>query len=389
MKDFAGPILLTASHLMRFVGCQEAMALDLQHLHGDGPLPHDPGEEAQILRDRGDAHEAAYLARLKVEGRHVVEIPRGPISQAAAATRELLAKGPEIVFQGALQGGLWGGFADFLERVEKPSALGSFSYEVADTKLKRTATPKHVLQLVVYSDLLARIQGIEPEFGHVQLGNGTRASLRLTQFAAYSRRARARLEAFVTQPWPTRPVPCPDCDLCHWSIRCEDAWLEEDSLFNVAGITRSQVAKLEAQGIRTMAELASLDRKITKLPEITQVKITTQARLQLARKAGGEPTYVLRPPEPGRGFDLLPEPRRGDLFYDIEGDPYYEGGLEYLHGLWFDAGFKAFWAHSHEEEKEALGALLAFFEDRLKTYPEAHIYHYAPYEVTVLISTRN
>lgn len=44
-----------------------------------------------------------------------------------------------------------------MERVERPSALGPFSYEVADAKLKRRPYPKHILQLVLYSDLLAEI----------------------------------------------------------------------------------------------------------------------------------------------------------------------------------------------------------------------------------------
>ena len=62
----------------------------------------------------------------------------------------------------------------------------------------------------------------------------------------------------------------------------------------------------------------------------------------------------MRAPEPGKGFDLLPEPQPGDLFYDIEGDPHYEGGLEYLHGVWFDGQFRAFWAHDHAAEAQAL-----------------------------------
>ncbi len=38
-------------------------------------------------------------------------------------------------------------YADFLERVARPSKLGDFSYEVVDTKLKRSPDPKHLLQL--------------------------------------------------------------------------------------------------------------------------------------------------------------------------------------------------------------------------------------------------
>ena len=77
---------------------------------------------------------------------------------------------PEMVFQGAFLSDNWGGWSDFLERVETlPSALGMFSYEVADTKLKRCPHPKHVLQLIRYLDLLvdvniARSGNFSPRF---------------------------------------------------------------------------------------------------------------------------------------------------------------------------------------------------------------------------------
>src|SRR3546814_13629550 len=75
--------------------------------------------------------------------------------------------------------------------------------------------------------------------------------------------------------------------------------------------------------------------------EAAAEKLVGQAILQHARKTG-EPAFELRPAQPGKGFELLPRPQAGDLFYDIEGDPHYEGGLEYLHGVWADDSFHAF-----------------------------------------------
>lgn len=383
MREFGRTILFSASDLMRFMGCAHATMLDLMHLRGDGPEPGEDSEDAALLQKQGDAHEMAHLARLQGSGRSVVEIPRGDLISDAEATREALTTGAEVVFQGAFLSGNWGGWSDFLERVERPSALGPFSYEVADTKLKRRPHPKHVLQLVLYSDLLAEVQGAAPEFAHVELGSGERATLRLTDYAHYARGARARLEAFVADPSPTRPVPCADCALCRWADHCAGVWVAKDSLFNVAGIGRRQVKKLEAAGITTMEALSRLDYPIRGMAETTRARLVTQARLQHARKTG-EPAYELRAPEPGKGFDLLPEPTLGDIFYDIEGDPHYEGGLEYLHGVWCDGDFHAFWAHDHETEAQALSELLTFFRERLDAHPDARIYHYAPYEITAL-----
>jgi len=383
MRDLDGRIFLSATDLMRFMGCPHATTLDLAHMRGTGPQPGENTEDAALLQKQGDAHEAAHLEHLKEAGRTVMEIERGKLGENAEATRAALAAGPDVVFQGAFLSGNWGGWSDFLERVEAPSALGAFSYEVADTKLKRRADPKHVLQLVLYSDMLAEIQGVAPEFAHVELGDGTRVTLRLADYSAYARMALQRLEDFVADPQPTRPMPCADCGLCRWADHCESVWQAEDSLFNVANISRGQVKKLEAAGVDTLEALSKLDHPIRGMAENTQSRLVTQARLQHARKTG-EPDYELRAPQPSKGFDLLPEPQPGDLFYDIEGDPHYEGGLEYLHGIWFDGQFQTFWAHDHDAEARALSDLLAFFRARIAAYPNARIYHYAPYEITAL-----
>ena len=173
-------VRLSASDLMRFAGCAHATTLDLAWMRGEGAAPAGDSEDAELLQRHGDAHEARHLARLRAAGRSVVEIVKqGSLAQGVAATRAALERGAEVVFQGALAGGMWGGWSDFLERVERPSALGTWSYEVADTKLKRKPHPKHVLQLALYSDLLAEVQGVAPEHAHVELGNGTRATIRL------------------------------------------------------------------------------------------------------------------------------------------------------------------------------------------------------------------
>lgn len=73
----------------------------------------------------------------------------------------------------------------------------------------------------------------------------------------------------------------------------------------------------------------------------------------------------------------------------MEGDPYALGGsgLEYLFGaVTTDGGqrFTPFWAHSRAEEKRAFERFVDFTMERLAAHPGAHVYHYAPYEVTAL-----
>ncbi|PSL16048.1 TM0106 family RecB-like putative nuclease [Shimia abyssi] len=390
MKRDQGTIRLSASDLMRFMACGHASALDLLRLQGRGSDPVEDSADAQLVQQQGDDHEAAFLQDLHEQGRSIIEVETDgvPFDQAVSATLAAMQAGPEVVFQGALEGGMWGGYSDFLERVEVPSNLGDFSYEVTDTKLKRKPAPGHVLQLVLYSDLLAEVQGVMPEHAHVQLGNGERFTFRLSEYAAYARAARKRLEAFVAEPEDTKPVPCKTCGLCRWREHCGQIWLDEDSLFQVAGISRTQVKRFEDDGVLTMAALATLDRKVPRIAGATQDRLVVQARLQTVRKAGGPPVAELRPKAEGKGFDLMPRPEAGDLFYDIEGDPFYrEGGadgLEYLHGVWDGAGFTALWAHDHAAEKQSLIQLFSLFSTRIATYPQTRIYHYAPYEITAL-----
>ncbi|WP_349814859.1 hypothetical protein [Curtobacterium sp. MCJR17_043] len=62
-------------------------------------------------------------------------------------------------------------------------------------------------------------------------------------------------------------------------------------------------------------------------------------------------------------------------------------GLDYLFGLVDDqADFRAFWAHTIRDERQALLDFLAFIAERRERYPDMHIYHYAAYERTHLLS---
>ncbi len=383
-----GFLKLYATDLQRFSVCRHATHLDLRKARGEDLEAMSDSEDSKLLRQLGNDHEKQYLQSLIDSGKTVVTIDRGP--DAFQKTIEALKSGIDVVYQGALQGEKWRGYVDFLERIDIPSDLGNYSYEVVDTKLKRVPSPKHILQLVVYSDLLAQAQGRQPEYAHLQLGQGDRSTHRLAECADYVRGLRDRLSDFVGAPDETVPRRCSDCDICRWRERCNQQWADEDSLYLVAGIRGQQVIRLEKAGITTMEKLAALSAadSVPKMPQTTLENLRIQARLQNDRKHSPEPKVALRAYVKGKGFDLLPEPAQGDLFYDIEGNPHYredgEEGLEYLHGIWYLSRFKAFWAHNHSEEYQALKDLFEFFQMHIEEFPYARIYHYAPYEITAL-----
>ena len=145
----------------------------------------------------------------------------------------------------------WRGHADFLERIERPTALGAFGYEAVDTKLARNeARPAHVLQLCFYSAGIRGVQKVPPEHMHIELGSGRRESLRPHDFDAYFARAQRSLERFVDAPPVTVAVPCAACEMCGFRDDCDAQWRARDDLSYVAGIRRSQTVALEAWGSR-------------------------------------------------------------------------------------------------------------------------------------------
>jgi len=144
--------------------------------------------------------------------------------------------GAEVIYQAVLfDGERWRGHADFLERVARPSAVGDWSYEVADTKLARRVKPYFLLQLCLYSELLAASQGSPPERAHVVLGTRARESFRLAEFAAYYRGVKRRFERLVLADGAASyPEPVDHCGLCHWQAHC-DAQRESDDHLSPRG----------------------------------------------------------------------------------------------------------------------------------------------------------
>lgn len=162
--------------------------------------------------NKGFAHEASFLESLRASGGRLVELScSGSVAENVAATRAAMAAGADIIFQAALADGTFMGYADFLRRVETTSGLGSWSYEVIDTKLAHRPKPKFMIQLVHYSELLASVQGIPPQFMHLVFGDRTERSFRVSDYLHYYRRLRQRFDNFLAERPKTFPEKCDHC----------------------------------------------------------------------------------------------------------------------------------------------------------------------------------
>lgn len=398
MRFIDAELILATSDLTKFVRCDHATYLDHGTKSGTvTPLAHrPPSAMTNLIAEKGDEHEQAYVEQLRTAGKNIVTIDKAPwtldaLRRAEAATFEAMRSGADCVYQAAFFDGHWSGYADLLERVDRPSPnLGAYSYEVVDTKLARAVKAHFLLQLSDYSQHLSRLQGATPQSMHVVLGTGQRETFSVGDFDAYYRYVRASLDRFIVRGDTPLAYPVEFCALCEWSAHCWKHWNDVDHLSLVANIRRTQVTRLERGGIPTLTALAEASPRlrVRRIPEETFGALNHQARLQLGHRQTGKHTFELLPREKDRGFFRLPRPSPGDVFLDVEGDPFAGEGLTYLFGAaWEENGetqYRAWWAHDAEQERRAFESLMDFLVSRRSAEGNAHIYHYGAMEVATL-----
>ena len=401
MQLIDGTVIVSATDLVGYLACDHLAMLELGRIEGRWARPpHRTDPELELLQERGDAHEHAYLERLRAAGRSIHEIeqrhPTSPAELRAAEeeTLEAMRRGVDVIYQATFFDGRWRGHADFLLRTERPSRLGSWSYDVADTKLARGVKAGAILQVCVYADRLARLQGVAPERLVIVTGDGVEHEERLADFAAFHRTVKARYEALIFGSGPrpeTYPDPVDHCRVCTWFPTCMDRRRADDHLSIVAGATRAYTERLVKAGVPTRRALAALDpeRAIEDMNPRPLARIREQARLQVTGEYRHELLYELIDPDPdapGHGLAALPEPSPLDVFFDIEADPWMgEAGLEYLLGLaWRESDghseYLPIWGHDPAGEKAAFERFIDLVMERLDRDPGMHVYHYAGYE---------
>lgn len=385
----------SAGDLVGFLNCRHFSALELQLAAGKIVAPNAWDPMLAVLRERGLQHEQAYLEHLAASGRQQTRIEGvGIDDESVGATTAAMKAGVDVIVQAALRKDGWVGRADVLLRVERESDLGAWSYEAADTKLARETKGGTILQLSLYSALLADLQGVEPEYMHVIMPwrGFDPETWRVAEFSAYFRRVRSGLGLFIETGSieQTYPEPNQHCEVCRWRDVCDAKRHEDDHLSLVAGISKLQAIELVEHGVATMASLAAMPLPLDWKPQRGSpngyAKIREQARVQVESRASGELKFELLNVTHGFGLTNLPEPNEGDVFLDFEGDPFVgEHGLEYLLGFHFrnDEGewvYRGDWALNREQERAAFEQFIDFVVARREQYLGFHVYHYGAYE---------
>jgi predicted RecB family nuclease len=384
-------VIYSASDLAAAARCEYALLRRFDAVLGWGPDTTAHDDLLVRTAELGDAHERRYLEQLRAETDDNVTVIGRPrpyavdgLIAAAESTKAAVARRAPVIYQAAMFDGRFLGFADFLILTED-------GYRLRDTKLARSVKVEALLQLAAYADALATAGvPVAPDVDLV-LGDGTVASYPVAELLPVYLPRRAELQRLLGEHRAGgRPVSWdhPELRACH---RCEDCAVQvraRDDLLLVAGMRMSQRARLIDAGITTVHELAEHTGAVPQLSARIIRSLTEQARLQVAPPVDDKPPYEVIDAQPLTG---LPEPDKGDLFFDYEGDPLWtengrDWGLEYLWGTLTATGdFHPLWAHDRASERQALIDFLALVRKQRKRHPNMHIYHYAAYEKSTLL----
>jgi len=395
MKDVQGRIKLSPTDLSNHLGCKHLTQLNREVALGKKEKPPFTNPSLAALAERGLAHEKAYVSHLISENKNVVVLPENSTTEN---TIELMKKGVDIIVQPTLSDENWNGRADLLMKVDRPSPnLGAWSYEVGDTKLSVETKAGTLLQLSVYCDIISQIQGVPPEFMYVIKPGQPfiEERFRYDDYKAYYRRLKKSLVDIVnSDPKKTYPDPVAQCHICRWWQECDRTRRSDDHLSLIANIRKTHISELNKNNVNKLEEFAKLDKPLPGKPERghldSYTKIHEQAKIQFRGKGLAKPIYdLLLPHKEKKGFNRLPAPNDGDVYFDFEGDRFYlDGGIEYLFGIVYKEGkefkYKGFWALDRVEERKAFDEFMHFIMERWKTFPGMHIYHYSPYEPSAI-----
>jgi len=385
MKKQNGAIIFSPTDLIRYFESPFASWMDRYHLENPGAVtPDEESEDQKLIAETGDQHEQSALHELRKSTPGLVEIPKDEFGAARAATLSAVHAGAPIIFQAALADGPFAGYADFL-------ILGAEGqYQVWDTKLARAPKPYYAIQLCCYSEMLAAVAGQSmPEKFGIILGTTERVEFRVEDFIHYYGRIKAgflAMHAAFGRKIEGRPEPLPRADHGRWNSHAERFFADTDHLVQVAGISVGQIKKLKAAGVATVAALAAASGKvIRKLGRDSLEKLAAQARLQCQTRDERSRTPDVAPkfevlPHAGPNGELvglaeLPPANPSDVFFDMEGYPLVDGGLEYLFGACSrtpktgSLNFKDWWGHNREQEKSAFEGFVDWVFERWSSNP--------------------
>ena len=301
-----------------------------------------------------------------------------------------MREGVDVVYQATFFDGRWGGQADFLLRTDRPSDLGPWSYDIADTKLARRLKVPALLQMATYAERLTVLQGVPPQRLTVVTGDGVERPWRLDDVASYARRARARLLEAVEGAPTTEPAPVGHCSQCRWSAHCTSRW--ERGRRPLAGGGHALGAPPGAD------RGGAADRRGARGRRGVRAAPHDRAAVARAARAAGPAAGRASAPPASRPTSCstrsragaccgCPSPARAtstSTSRATRSPPTAPAGSTSPASGTAAGASPRWWAHDADAEAELTRGLLDDLIRRLAADPGMHVYHYAAYEQTAL-----
>lgn len=389
--------IYSAQDLIAQFECDHRVNLNQAASHGLITKPKIDDPNLELLRELGQLFEQRRLSQLE-QKRKVTKLsqpnhsPSG-YEEAWQETKLAMEQEAEVIYQGTLYDGQFVGIVDFLlirkdaagqiERNENGKAI----YEPVDSKSARREKVSAVIQVGAYANLLYRLSWPKAKQVHLWLAGDTD----WTGDAGKAMALASEVEGQLLEnnggdlPSPVWAPPRPSCASCVWQEHCESGRRQARDLSLIQGIRSVSRERLVKKGVQTIDLMAraSEDQKPARVGKETFERLKAQADIQLRAEGTGQ---VLAELIDQGELSQFPHPSDGDIWFDMEGDPYADEGkgLEYMFGyLYLENGetrFKTEDAVNLDEEQGAFERFIDFVMARWKKYPDLHIYHYADYE---------
>ncbi|OGN10477.1 MAG: hypothetical protein A3J46_06440 [Candidatus Yanofskybacteria bacterium RIFCSPHIGHO2_02_FULL_41_11] len=290
------------------------------------------------------------------------------IEEAFLATLELMRKGKNI-YHGVLMNEDWVGIPDLLEARPGKSNFGDWHYVVYDIQNSLELRDENKFQLIFYSLILERLQGVRPEKAYVIDADGNERSFVVDDFVKDFHLTREQIQKILNGEKPA-PFLKSGCKRTPWYTLCLEETKGCNDVSLIFKLSQADQRRLYEIGIRTVEDMAKADvdnlqSQLEDWPFDKLVRINNQAKVLMSN----EP-MVLRQ-------TVFPEVKT-EIYFDIESDP--TSDTDYLLGFLVKNNGKSEYnyllAKDNSEEKEVWTKFLDF----LAKLDDFVIYHYAYYE---------
>ena len=359
----------------------------------------------QMIFEDGLRHEKEIVKSRKFE--EIDSAMFKDLDEAFLATAELMKKGKNI-YHGVLMDEHWVGIPDLLEvrplselgDKKLKSHFGDYYYVVYDIKNSQDIKDEHKFQLVFYSLMLERIQGVRPREAYIINSQGEEKSFVIDDFLDYFHLTRENIERILEGEKPP-PFLKSGCKRTPWYSLCLSETENCRDVSLIYRLSQMDQRQLYDIGIKTIDDFAHADLEVLRSQLISWnfdklIRFHNQAQSLVKNES-----LTLKK-------SVFPEVET-EIYFDIESDPTQD--IDYMLGILvkrpaaeveqafgkqglvpkgtlpkardvkdkFNIGtgtFKYFLANNKEEEKKIWEEFKKFLEG-LENFV---IYHYAFYE---------